>query len=471
MNIAVGGFFHESNTFNPLVTSADDFIVYEGEQIYASAQAYLLAKGILDYFAQKPQYHVIPLVFARAVPNGEVDEAYYNRLKHRFFEMLADAGPVDAFVLALHGSMRVKNLGSAEEDLLWAIRALFPITPIICGLDMHATMTPAMLELGTAYVGFKTAPHIDAYETGQLAAQMADRKLGDGTPLHMAYRKLDYLIAGEKSETDCAPMREMMARAREMEQDPDVCAVSLLLGFPWADALDNGVTALAVATNPARAEACAAEMAEMFETARNRFSFSSPAYPPDEALRRALAEPVRPVFLSDSGDNPTAGSTADNTVLLRLIRDLNPTQRAGKRILFAGMFDPAAYRLCAGNLGREIELDIGGRFDTMYCQPLRLRGTPVKEVREFGVYRSGLILFSTEACDVIVTSKHIGFTGVEMFRALDIDYMNTDLVAVKLGYLTEEFKEIAAASYMALSQGCTDEVLERLAYCKPYILI
>ena len=85
-------------------------------------------------------------------------------------------------------------------------------------------------------------------------------------------------------------------------------------------------------------------------------------------------------------------------------------------------------------------------------------------VKVFGPFGSDLILFATRHFDLIITSKHIGFTGVEMFKALEIDYLNLDIIIVKLGYLTEDFKAISAKHYLALSRGCTDEVLDRLHY-------
>lgn len=42
---------------------------------------------------------------------------------------------------------------------------------------------------------------------------------------------------------------------------------------------------------------------------------------------------------------------------------------------------------------------------------------------------------------------------------MQIDYLNLDIIVVKLGYLTEDFKAISAKHYLAISQGCTDEVL------------
>ena len=471
-NIAIGGFFHESNTFNPIVTGENDFVVFEGVEIYGSGDAFPLARGIVDFFRDKPDYNLIPLVFAWAVPNGEVDEAFYNRLKDRFFALLSEAPQVDAFVLALHGSMRVKHLGSAESDLLSAIKAKYPQVPVFCGLYMHATLTGAMLNSLTACVGFKTAPHTDAWETGRKAAEMAALHLNHRVSLSLGFKKLDCLIAGEKSETDCEPMRSLIGELNSLEREGKVVSASYLLGFPWADAQENGVTAIAVTVgDPGKASEYADFLAHKFIQSRADFAFSAPAYPPEEALKLALGDSCRPVFVSDSGDNPTAGSTGDNTTLIALLSQELSSLARTKKILVAGIFDPCAERICVENFGSEITLKVGGNFDTKHCQPVRLRGIPVKLVNDFGVYSSNLVLFRTAEFDLIITSKHIGFTGTELFAALEIDYRNLDVIVVKLGYLTEEFKTLAAKSYLALTQGCSDEVLARLEYSKKYDLI
>ena len=471
-NIAVGGFFHESNTFNPIITGVEDFIIFEGKEIYANRNAFLLAKGIIEYFEGKPDYNILPLVFAKAVPNGEIDEDLYLRLKARFFDLLAASAPVDAFVLALHGSMRVQNIGSAETDLLSAIKQLYPQIPIFCGLDMHATFTDAMLNLANAYTGFKTAPHLDVYETGYKAAEIADYALSNNASLCMGWSKIDCLIAGEKSETDCEPMQTLIGELKTIEEDEEVLAASYFLGFPWADALENGVTTLVVTKNDkALALNYARSLADKFVQHKHEFSFSSPAYPPEMALTLALQESCKPVFVSDSGDNPTAGSTADNTTVIGLLSTELKTLTTEKNILVAGIYDPIAVNTCRDNMHKSIELTIGGKFDTMYCQPVSLQGTPIKFVQCFGLFKSELILFRTATFDLIITSKHIGFTGVDMFKALRIDYLNKDVIVVKLGYLTEDFKEIATKSYLALTQGCTDEILERLAYSRKFDLI
>lgn len=472
MNIVTAGFFHESNSFNPIVTGPEEFLVFDRDEIYANKNAYLIAKGIIDFFEGKSDCNLYPLLFAKAVPNGEIDESFYNHLKSIFLRHLSEIKHVDAFVLALHGSMRVKNIGSAETDLLKSIRKDFPETPIYCALDMHATITKDMLSMVTAMNGFKTAPHLDAFETGYNCAQMAYDSIKEGYALTMFCARFDCLIAGEKSETDTEPMKSLINELHILEEQEDIISATYLLGFPWADAEENGVTAVVVSKeNQVKADKCAQELIQKFIEQKDNFAFSMPAFSPEEALEKALTEKVKPVFVSDSGDNPTAGSTGDNTKLISLLSNQFSHLCHHKKILVAGIFDPIALNKAKNHMNQSILLSVGGVYDQTYCSPIQIEGMPVKYIDNYSYFKSELILFETREFHLILTSKHIGFTNVDMFISLGLDYMNYDVIVVKLGYLTEDFKEIAQKSFMALTQGCTDEVLSRLKYSKQFYLV
>lgn len=470
--IAIGGFFHESNNISPLACTARDFIIFEGDELYQNKQAYPLAGGMLDYFEGREDVELILLNFARAVPNGEVEQELYHRLKGRFFALLDKAERPDLFLLPLHGSMRVKDIGSAETDLLKEIEKRYPKVPIICGLDMHATVTKEMLKLTEALVGFKTAPHIDARETGQAAAKMADKLLFEDMKLTMAAVKLPYLIAGEKSETSTYPMRELIDELFRIEAEPGVISASYLLGFPWAKALENGVCSIVITENDqAKADSLARHLTDKFVSYIDEFSFAAPAFEPEEALLKALAEVEKPVFVSDSGDNPTAGSTADNTTIIELLSGKLKDKCKGKRILIAGIFDQAFMAEYGAKVGTDITALVGGKWDKANSRPVELKGRIEKYIASFGAYRSHLSLLKTDEFELILTSEHIGFTTVEMFKALELSYLNYDIIIVKLGYLTPDFKDIAKKHYMALTRGCTDQILGRLGHDEKFIPI
>ena len=241
MKIFTGGFHHESDTFNPIVTTIEDILVRRGEQLQECMREdslYGINKALRD-----KGFEVVSSLHARAVPNGEWDKNVYLSLREEFLTSLKEALPVDGICLALHGSMRVKEIGKAESDLLKQIRLLCPHTPITASLDMHATITEELLALIDGVVGYKCAPHTDTIETGIAAANLLIQLINNKR-LYMSAFRIPMLIAGEKSETSTEPMKSIMAKVREREKEAE--SVSLFMGFPWADVEENGVTALCI---------------------------------------------------------------------------------------------------------------------------------------------------------------------------------------------------------------------------------
>ena len=78
--------------------------------------------------------------------------------------------------------------------------------------------------------------------------------------------------------------------------------------------------------------------------------------------RRSTGPPAssdRPVFVTDSGDNTTAGSAGDNAYLLTLMQE-----KAITGVLLGGLTDEPAVRMCqAARLGDLLDLDLGGTIE------------------------------------------------------------------------------------------------------------
>ena len=262
--IAVGGMNHESNTFNPIITGENEFVVLRGEEFESKVgDTYNSAKGLYEKL-KSYGYDVVPTVFARAVPNGIVSKEFYLKIKNEMIERIKNIGEIDAISLSLHGSMRVEEIGDAEGDLLKSLKEIFKGIPIFASLDMHATITKDMADNCNGYVGYKTAPHIDTYETGAHAAYLTHCYLESGKEVYMSAYKIPILIAGEKSETSVEPMTSMINLLKKEEENKSILAASYLLGFPWADSQDAGVTALVVADDKNAADECAKKLASEF---------------------------------------------------------------------------------------------------------------------------------------------------------------------------------------------------------------
>ena len=463
--IFVGGLHHESDTFNPILTSREDIRVTRREELLVKRES--SASGIIQTLIAAG-YEVVPSLVARAVPNGVWERSCYEELKEELLTDLRNAGPLDALCLPLHGSMRVEGIGEAEQDLLSSIRAIEPSIPIFASLDMHATLTKRMKSLVSGFVGYKCAPHTDTYETGIHAALMTIRTLESKKRPTMAAVRVPMLIAGEQSETGVEPMRSLIGELRRRERRSSVLACSYLLGFPWADGAENGVHAVVVTEeDQALADDLARELADLFWAKRNEFTFYTETHLPEEALeatKGSLADGVHPVVISDSGDNPTAGSSGDVTGFLHLLLEDPELSRLDPPLIYQGFYDPqiVAEAEKAG-VGEVIESRIGSRFDPEKSSPV-VGSFTVKALYDRWEHGTRLALLHIGGIDVVAMTKHAGCYDPEMMRALGVEVEKRKVIVVKLGYLEPEIRAIARRSMMALTTGSSDELFERLEY-------
>ena len=476
MRIVIGGMNHESNTLNPIITGEDDFVIFHGKD--------MIEKGMLPYYSstgiietlRAAGCELVPTVLARAVPNGVVSAALYRRLKEELLEKTREAlaaGPIDGACLALHGSMKVEGLGCAEGDLLAAFRKVLPGVPLTVALDMHATVTDEMLACADGFVGYKTAPHIDSRETGAHAARMLLESLSSGRRLTSAKRSVPVLIAGEKSESAAEPMKSLIAACEDAERKGEVLAASYLLGFPWADNEHEAVTALVTTMDdPATAEKVAVRLANGFWERRKDFVFRNENYDSRKAMEVAYDAVLRqgqaPVFVSDSGDNPTAGSTGDSTELFeKVLATMATVDKLPTPLLYSGFYDAKATAACvAAGAGAKLDLEIGGTWDRVNGKRIPLKVEVMKTLGGYGPYRSDLALVKHGNILIVLTSKHIGFGDEDLLPALGVEAKEYCLVIVKLGYLEACFMDIAARAIMATSKGCSNEVLESIPFKK-----
>jgi len=474
MRILIGGMSHESNTLNPIITGESDFKIHYGDEVLGAdvSPDYSISGVIAEL--QKAGCDLVTTVYARAVPNGLVSAPLYARLKEEMVARIRRAlaeGPLDGVCLALHGSMKIEGLGCAEGDLLTAVRSVVPDLPLTVALDMHATMTDSMLAACDGIVGYKTAPHVDCKETGEHAARMLLARLNEGKKLVTRMHSVPVLIAGEKSESEAQPMADLIAELREVEKLPGVAAASLFLGFPWADDANEAVaTVVTTYGDPVLAEALTARLARSFWARRKDFAFRVEHYDSQRSLAVAyeavLKGGLKPVFVSDSGDNPTAGSTGDSTELFeKVLATLDTVDRLPTPLVYSGFYDVAATSACvtAGE-GSLVKLTIGGTWDKVNGRPIPLEVKVLKVVRHFGPYDSDLVLVAYRNLRITLTSKHIGFGDPDLLPAVGVDAQAHCLVVVKLGYLEPCFRTIAARAILATSKGCSNEVLESIPY-------
>lgn len=327
---------------------------------------------------------------------------------------------------------------------------------------MHATITPSLLSYVDSISGYKCAPHTDTVDTGRLATSVLDWMLSSGRKPEMAAYHIPFLVAGEKSETNVELMLSIMSHVREIEKDDEVLSASLLMGFPWADTPSCGVTSVVVTQgDEEKAGRYSKAIADEVWSRREEFRFCSEACEMDVAITIAENNTLFPLVLSDSGDNPTAGSSQDVTVFLRKLM-ASPLSYFEPPVLYQGLYDPEIVReaFIAGVGGRVKGL-LGAKFDTVTSTPVEI-DAPVKALAGYEGFR--IALLSVGGIDTVVTEKHVGCYDVDMMRALTPCVEERKVIVVKLGYLEPEIRAVSRRSVLVLTPGSTNEVFSRFDY-------
>lgn len=470
MRILVGGFGHESNTFTPFLTRLADFRPRYGAETLAPHLRRGSFAGIVDTLEKHPDVELVPSITAHAMPGGIVERETFETLKG---EILQQAHDIDGVCLYLHGAMRAEGVDYCENVIVRELRQkLGPQVPMTLALDMHANIVAETAQAVDAMVAYHTAPHIDAYETGEKAAQMLLQILRDRRHLTLGFAKIPFLLPGEKAQDTVGTMGEMMRLVAELEGRPEVISASLMNGHCWADVPDIGVAAVVVTDgDPALAQAEANRLASVFWDRRADFDFGREAYPADEAVEIAMAAPESTVFVSDSGDNPGAGGTTDVTALLASLLAHGATNA-----VVGSIWDAAAVEACiAAGVGQEVSLSLGGKLDTRHGTPLPVTGRVrlisdgsyhwggVRESHRL-VHRGTTVVLTVDGVDVIVTAERHSYVEPAQFRSLGIEPLAYKIVVPKRGYLTAPLEAISPRSILAITPGVTNCDVTQLAY-------
>jgi microcystin degradation protein MlrC len=447
VRIGIAGIAIESSTFSPHRTGMADFRVTTGADLLARYT--WTADSSVEW---------VPLLHAVSLPGGAVHAEVYSSLKSSILELLAAAGPLDGLLLDIHGAMSVVGMDDAEADLVAAIRDQVGHDVLIsASMDLHGNVSRSFVELLDLVTCYRMAPHEDAWETRERAARNLVARVSSGVRPHVAWVQIPVLLPGEKTSTRIEPARSLYGRLTSIEAMDGVLDASIWVGYAWADEPRCQAAVVVTGDDPPLVQATATSLASEYWRARADFAFVAPTGTLDSCVEQGLASGVRPFFISDSGDNPTAGGAGDVSWTLGKLLSY-PSLSA----IYASIVDPSA--VAAARAGGEVDLLVGGKIDPGPAGPVRVTGT-VRAVREDPVGGT-IVVVQAGGVHVIITSRRKPYHLVRDFTDLGLNPAEVDLTVVKIGYLEPELYDLAQGWLLALTPGGVDQDLLRLGHNK-----
>ena len=369
--VGIASLMHESNTFYPVPTTREMFrdtcLVSGREVISHWGEAHHEIGGMLEVLPAQG-LETVPLLTGTAMPSGPVEEEAYEEILAEILDRISGES-LDGLLLALHGAMVAQHVRDADGRTAARIRELVgPDLPIVMTLDLHANVSPLMIESVTATTIYRTYPHLDQRERGREAARiLAETLEGRIQPVQALVKPplcISILAQGSRYE----PVADLYRRMEELIGQEGIVTASIAPGFAYADVEEMGPGFLVVTDGDGpRARKEALGLARRAWERRHELILLGT--PIGQAVTEAMAHDAGPVTLLDVGDNVGGGSPADGTLILEEVI------RTGSGPALAVLFDPAAVQACAASgVGTEVSLEVGGKSDDLHGPPVPIRG-------------------------------------------------------------------------------------------------
>ena len=450
--LAVARFWYEGNAFGPLPA---DFAAFERYEWRTGAAALASARGtptelgaVAEFAARHPQWEVVTLRCAAALPAGPIDESVFERfiseLKDGLIAGLSDGG-WDAVYLSLHGAAITTVRQTPDLDIVSMVRSLLPEVPLGASFDLHGNMPPELAGLLDVASVYRTHPHVDMAQTAARVLEGLMRCVAGGLRTRRVLLNDGVLLPSINMRTNAGPMRELEQAARAATVG-SVLEVSVFGGFPYADTATTGSSVFVVSDaglDPLGHEAAAAARMLM-----NRMHALAPAFQlqlpsPEQAVAAALSS-SKPglIAVTDPADNPLSGGGGDTPELFRALLAANPVVPC----VFASFASPALVSAARGaGIGQSIEVTLGGRFGAHFGEgvSVRVRVERITDGRfrnvgpmEAGVERrcggsAVLIVEQRPSVRVIVTEQVVAADDPAFYALHGIDLDALRLLCVK----------------------------------------
>ncbi|OAA49474.1 Microcystin LR degradation protein MlrC [Metarhizium rileyi] len=467
--IAVAGLACETSTFTPSRTLAPAFHPKRGDEIIQQ-YPFLHSDQPVGQGAEWKG-----ALIGHALPGGMVTSHAFETLTaeilHRLGEIVSQS-KLDGLWFDIHGAMVVEGMDDAEAELLERIRRVIgPDVIVSASMDLHGNVSRDLAHMCDLITCYRTAPHEDTMETKERACQnLIDilKSKPPGTRPLKAWIPIPILLPGEQTSTRMEPAKHIYAAVPEVESLEGVLDAAIWVGYAWADEPRNRAIVMVTGWDKDAVAKGAARLAKLFWDAHADFVFVAPTGSFAECLDAAVKSPAeeRPYFISDSGDNPTAGGSGDVTWGLTKLLERPEFKAAdsGYTVIYASLPGPEAVATAVeAGIGATVTVTAGSAVDKIHAPPLTMTGK-VHSIKHGDWDAETEVVLQIGSVFAILTKLRKPYHKERDFSELDLKPRASDVVIVKIGYLEPELYDMSKGWMLALTPGGVDQDLERLGH-------
>jgi len=441
--ILIAGCAQEVSTFNPVLSTYENFSVAFGDEVIERA----LGKnsevaGAVEVLRDQEGFEVVGSYSAGATSAGPLDRAGWERISAEFLDALKPfVDEVDGVLFAMHGSMSAEGELDPEGYLLEKSREILgDEVPIVYTQDIHGVTTEKMLTHADGVAVYHTYPHVDFSDTGARAARQLVRMINDGAKPVIIRVPIPALVRGNQLITETGLFGRQVAYLKEQHNNPKVLNAGFQIGNPFTDVPELCSQVIVVTDDdPDLAQEIASKAA--IEFWGNRDEMHADLIDLEEAVALAR-EMVGPIEFTDAADAPSSGASGDsNAIVAEMIRTEYP------HTVLAPIVDASAVvRAVEAGIDGRITVKLGGSLDRRFT-PIEVKATVVSisdgtfPLEKWpSIEQAGpTAVLQSENITFVVFSRAVNLVDRAPFYANNLDPKDFHSIIVKSPYCEPEF--------------------------------
>jgi microcystin degradation protein MlrC len=467
--IAIAGLACETSSFSPARTLRDAFHPKRGLEIIEKYAFLQDGSSLADIAEWKGA------LIGHALPGGIVVRDDFEHLVKEILDRLAEiiaSTPIDGLWFDIHGAMCVEGLDDAEAELLRRIRTVIgPEVLVSSSMDLHGNVSRDLAHQTDLITCYRMAPHEDALETKERACRnlvdllIASKQTAKLTRPLKAWVSIPILLPGEQTSTRIEPAKSLYSLVPVVEAMEGVLDASIWVGYAWADEPRNHAVVVVTGWDEVIVTEQAERLASIFWRFHKDFHFVAPTGSLSECLDNAIASDNRPFFISDSGDNPTAGGSGDVTLsLIELLQRAEFQEKTGPSVIYASIPGPQAIKIITeAGVGASVTVTAGAQVDNVHSGPVTMTGR-VFSIKHGDRDAEIEAVLQVGSIFVILTKLRKPYHHESDFTDLHLHPRSSDIVIVKIGYLEPDLYAMAGGWMLGLTTGGVDQDLQRLGH-------